>query len=137
MSSQELSTKLAEALRTIESLRDLLKAEELESSLQHVRADEADFNLEELRNTIETLHQQVDTLIKALTAVRYMDSAGWVRKDLLHNPWMHIVFVVLPSGLLRVQGWSPLSDRIGSRYLIVRAEGGYELLEADTNEKDI
>lgn len=68
--SPEISQPLAEAQRTIERLEKLLKAEELESSLQHVRADEADFDLEELRKTVKIFKRQIAMLISALTAVR-------------------------------------------------------------------
>lgn len=127
---------LADALKTIEALRSLLKAEELESSLQHVRADEANFDLGELRRQIETLQYQTETLISALTSVRSMDTGAWrrIRFDPDDHAWRQVVFKILPSGLLIGKSWTPLSEHNGDKWLLVRVEGGYELHESEGNK---
>lgn len=127
---------LAEALKTITTLRAELLAEEHEAGLQHVRADEAAFKLAEAL-------KQVELLVTALAAVHPIDPTVWQKINFLspvNQAWRRWGHMVLPNGLLQMndvdgQNWSPVSDEVGDKYLLVRVDGGYEMYEATSNQK--
>lgn len=131
---------LAEALKTITTLRAELLAEEHESGLQHVRADEAAFRLAEAL-------KQVELLVTALAAVHPIDPTVWQKIDFLspvNQAWRRWGHIILPNGRLQMndvdgQNWSPVSDEVGDKYLLECVKGGpqaeYDMYEAGTNQK--
>lgn len=133
---------LTEANRLIVELRTSLKAEELEASQQHVRADEAVFNLTVVQEQIVTLHDQINALIAALSAVHPVDPTVWKRINFVYpvnQVWRRWGFKVLPSGLLEMsdvygEAWAPLKSSPGNRYLFECVEGGFRMYSAATNQ---